>query len=112
MWVAIKQFFSSPVFEGDEEKTRSAQLLNTLLCLVLAGVILFTISVLFTLQNEMEPLVLIIAIVLGIVIAVLFILLRQGFVLPVGIILALTMWIGFSIPMFTFAGIHDSEIKG
>ena len=112
MWAAIKRFFAPPVFEGNEDKTRSAQLLNTLLWLVFTGVVIFTASVLFTLQNEMEPLVLIIAIMLGIVTTFLFILLRRGYVLTVGIILALTLWVGFSIPMFNFAGIHDSAITG
>ncbi|MDF1513455.1 MAG: GAF domain-containing protein [Anaerolineae bacterium] len=112
MWAAIKRFFSPPVFEGDEDKTRSAQMLNTLLWLVLAGVLIFATSVAFTLQNEMEPLVILIAVVLGMVTVTLFILLRRGYVLPVGIILALTLWLGFTIPMFNFAGLHDTAITG
>lgn len=112
MWAAIKRFFAPPVFEGDEDKTRSAQLLNTLLWLVLIGVIIFAGSVFYALQNDMEPLVMTIAVILGIVTIVMFVLLRRGYVLPVGIILALTLWIGFSIPMFSFAGIHDSAITG
>ena len=112
MWAALKRFFAPPVFVGDEDKTRSAQLLNTLLILVFVGVTIFAVSVLLTLQNEMEPLVLAIAITLVVVTIVLYVLLRRGFVLAVGIMLALTLWVGFSIPMFSFAGIHDSAITG
>ena len=112
MWTVIKRIFASPVFNGDEDKTRSAQLLNGLLWLVLVGVIFFAGSVFFTLQNEMEPLVMTIAAILGIVTVVMFVLLRLGYVMSVGIILAFTLWVGFTIPMFNFAGIHDSAITG
>ena len=47
MWTQIRQLLSAPAFEGDEEKTRNARLLNTLLLLSLATNMSLAISVLF-----------------------------------------------------------------
>jgi len=41
MWARVREYFSPPIFEEDEDKTRAASFLNTILLIVITIVVLF-----------------------------------------------------------------------
>ena len=58
MMASIKQWFAPPIFEGDEEKTRRARLLNAILIVVL---IFMSLVILAELIDKRMPMGIIVA---------------------------------------------------
>jgi len=56
MWSRIRQFLAPPVFEGDDDKTRVARLLNTILLFILGVLLVTTVPVLVLPQTPLEGL--------------------------------------------------------
>ncbi len=56
MWIRIRQFLAPPVFAGDEDKTRVARLLNTILLFILAVLVAVTVPVLILPESPVEGL--------------------------------------------------------
>ena len=77
MWARFRKILSPPVFPGDEDKTRVADMLNTILLIVLLAVVAYTIPAFIntpSLQRILVELVLILTAV-G-----MLVLMRRGYV--------------------------------
>ena len=107
----IKKLFAPPIFEGDEQKTGAARLLNRLLLIALAGTGAFGGAMLL-LGEPLEGLVQAMIIILLVVILDLLLLVHRGRVRLTGTILSGTLWISFTIAMFAFGGMHDTALAG
>lgn len=106
-----KRLLAPPVFEGDEEKTQKANLLNTVLLIVLLGAAVFGVSLLLFGQL-IRPEVLIILLVMSLTSLGLLFSLRRGYVRFAAVTLSLVIWLAFAVPMFLFGGLHDSALTG
>ncbi|MFZ6029021.1 MAG: sensor histidine kinase [Chloroflexota bacterium] len=85
----IKKLLAPPVFQGDEEKTRLARLLNVILIIVMLLVMLFSVPALvITPQIGRVAIEFLLA---ALAVGMLF-LLRRGYVRPAGFLLSLTIW--------------------
>ena len=87
----IKQFLTAPVFEGDEDKTRTASLLNGILLVLLAAVLIGGIASLFTYANRV-PVVLVTGIGVLLGLGVLW-LVRRGRVQLASALLSSVLWV-------------------
>ncbi len=56
MWLRIRSFLAPQIFEGDEDKTRLAGLLNTILLFILVVLVVVTIPVLILSRSPLEGL--------------------------------------------------------
>lgn len=104
MVTRIRQFLAAPVFE-DENKTRIASLLNTILLTVLTTTVMFGILSLIVYPNP----VLLLA-VLGIEVLVVLgglLLMRQGRVQPASMLLSSALWV-----IVTFLTIATGGVRG
>lgn len=104
MVTRIRQFLAAPVFE-DEDKTRIASLLNTILLTVLTTTVMFGIFSLIVYPNP----VLLLA-VLGIEVLVVLgglLLMRQGRVQPASMLLSSALWV-----IVTFLTIATGGVRG
>ena len=92
MFERIKKLFIPPTFENDEEKTRSAALLNTILWWLLG--VLISINLLISIVNLLSgqaPPDLFISLIAGAIFAGMLVLVHQGFVRGISYLLALTI---------------------
>lgn len=108
MWARIRRYLSPPVFPADEEKTRVAGLLNTILLIVLLMVILFAIPAVlirFSLERILLELILMSSVV-G-----LFILMRRGRVRLAGTLLSSALLILVSIGTYISGGLRGSILS-
>jgi GAF domain-containing protein len=111
MLTRIRQWLALPTFEGDEEKTDAATVLNTLSLIVFVGVALFAVAnIVFGLA--MSPLVMSIIAALLVVCIASFVLLRLGYVRFVGVVLSAVLWAGFTLPAIDAGGMHDTAVAG
>jgi PAS domain S-box-containing protein len=99
----IRQFFAAPVFEGDEDKTRVAGLLNTILLAYSAMIVMMGIVVLSTIPNRGLGLV-IMGILILVDLGVLF-LMRSGRVQLANGLLSLALGVFFILLTFGFGGV-------
>ena len=111
MLARIRQWFAPPVFEGDRDKSSTAVLLNTILWIALVGMVLLAGSMIVT-GLSMAPVVTVIVGAVILLSLVLLVLLRLGFVRPAAMILTIAMWVGFTVPMVSLGGIHDTAVTG
>ena len=111
MWDQIRKFLLPPVFEGDEEKTNRARLLNSLLIVIILTATLFPFLSLLA-GASIEPVVGVLVIILIVTSIVLAVFMRLGFVQLSGILLGLVWWAAFTFGIYNFGGIHDTAITG
>ncbi|MGD8818934.1 MAG: GAF domain-containing protein [Anaerolineae bacterium] len=107
----LKKLFAPPVFDGDDQKTAAARLLNTLLLILLFGTVAFGASMLILgerLDITEQGLILI----LVVVILDLLLLMRRGRVGLSGTVLAGALWLSFTVAMFSFGGMHNPVLAG
>jgi len=107
----LRKFLLPPAFEGDEEKTNRARLLNSLLLVIILTATLFPIISLLA-GAPIEPIVGVIVVILIVTSIVLAVFMRFGFVQLSGIILGLVWWAAFTFGIYSFGGIHDTAITG
>ena len=108
MWARFRKFLSPPVFPADEEKTRVAGMLNTILLIVLLMVVAFTLptfTITPSLQRILVELVLILATV-GV-----FILMRRGYVRSASVILVSVLLVVVSIGTYMSGGLRGSILS-
>jgi GAF domain-containing protein len=115
MWTSIRRFFAPPVFEGDEEKTRKARYLNTIL---LAAIILLTIFLPLVIGSDFQsmqtwfgPSTAVVTFLLAVMIA-LFVWIRFGFISQASFILVTLTWLALTIQDYSAAGIRDTIYLG
>jgi len=111
MWTRIKRLLLPPVFEGDEEKTNRARLINSLLIIIMITAIMFP-AVSLLAGAPIEQIVGILVAILVITAVVLMILIRVGLIQPVAIILGIVWWMLFTFGIYSFGGLHDTAITG
>jgi putative methionine-R-sulfoxide reductase with GAF domain len=96
---SIRRFFTAPVFEGDQEKTRSARLLYQIIRVIWAlPILLVTIGTLSGRPEVIPP-----AIVLAIILSAMTIVIRKGWVR-----LASTIMTGMTILLFGYADFQNA----
>ena len=105
----IGQLLGAPAFEGDEEKTRVARLLNTVLWVFFLVMLAFGISTLIF-PNPREALSFV-----GIVLAVdliALLLMRRGHVRMASIVFLSTVWLLLTLVALAFGGIDGTAVFG
>ena len=109
MWIRIRRLFDPPVFEGDEEKTGTARLINSIIWLNLAMWVLALISVLFLPQPGLGILIILSLMIVGIggIVA-----LRLGYVQLVARAFVSFLWISVSILVAISGGIVNPQTMG
>lgn len=108
-WDRIKAFLAPPVFEGDEDKTRTARLLNLILWANLAIWVL-SLPAVFLAENPLAVIP-----ILGFMILLGFgvlALLRLGHVQLAGGLLSLMLWSSVTGLLFVSGGVQSSMILG
>jgi signal transduction histidine kinase len=108
MLARLRTFFVAPVFEGDEEKTRVARLLNIILITVMALVMVFSVPALL-LTPEFGRVA--IELVLAVWALFMLVLLRRGAVRPAGFLLSLTLWVVVSYGTYEAGGFRGSTMS-
>lgn len=104
MWNRIKQFLASPIFAGDEDKTRTAALLNPLILSLFVVLILAAVATVFVFVQKLGG-----SIVVGLLFLVLLaskFLLQRGQVRPAGVVFVAGVWLPVSAVMVLAAGHH------
>lgn len=110
MRAGIGRLLSPPVFEGDEQRTRTAALLNTIVLSLTLGAVVALVATL--LAGQREPIILSVLGVAAAVFAGLVVVLRLGYARLVGLLVPLVLWVGFSIALVAFDGIRDTAVVG
>jgi GAF domain-containing protein len=111
VWLWIRKIFAPPVFEGDEEKTRNAALLNILLWVVLWAIIGVSIPQILdryaTLGAKIATAVMIYAVFVP-ALAVLIWMSHRGRVRQAGRLLATLCWAVTTVTIVIFGGIRST----
>jgi len=102
----IRGLLASPVFEGDEEKTRTASVLNTLLMSGLLLLAVAVVSVPFLIVQQVEAVMLMAIVFLLMVISKA--LMHRGQVRPAGMLYVSGMWALFAGFVFISGGVLSS----
>jgi GAF domain-containing protein len=111
VWTGIKRFFAPPVFEGDEEKTRNAALLNTLLWVVLGAIIAVSIPQILDRDATPEAKIMTAVMIYAVFVPALLGLIwmsRRGRVRQAGGLLATLIWMVTTIAIIIFGGIRST----
>jgi signal transduction histidine kinase len=108
MWARMRNFLSPPDFPGDDEKTRVASMLNTILLIVLLMVVVFSIP---TYIASPIPRRIFIELFLMLTAMVLLILMRRGQVQLSSILLSATLWIVVSIGTYLSGGVRGTILS-
>jgi GAF domain-containing protein len=115
MWASIRRYISPPVFEGDEEKTRKARYINTIL---LAAIILLAIFLPLVILSDFEtaegwlgPSTAVVSFLLLTMLA-LFVWIRFGFITQASFILVTLTWLALTAQDLSAAGIRDTIYLG
>jgi len=110
MLTNIRRWIAAPVFEGDDEKSRSASLLNIILWILISS------ASIYGLFSPIEPAVLFrrALIILPLIVALLV--LKQtvnwGYVRPTGMLIVGLLWLTFTISMFYGADYNNPAYMG
>jgi GAF domain-containing protein/heme/copper-type cytochrome/quinol oxidase subunit 4 len=110
VWTWIKKLFAPPVFEDDEEKTRNAALLNTLLWVVLFAIVVvspFQIMDSNALETRIATAVMIYAVFVPALLGLLW-MLHLGRVRQAGGLLATLVWAVTTVTIIIFGGIRST----
>ena len=109
---AFRKLLAPPIFPEDEDKTRSAAILNTIGWSIIA--ILVTLLVIRIIQGQDINLVEVNLILTAITIAIAFILYssRKGYVKTASLLLVATVWTGLSYLTWVADGIRDVAFFG
>ena len=100
----FRQLLASPVFEGDDDKTRVAGLINTIAVSALAIDIIVIIILPIAQPGQSQPLYIVaiaVTLLLGILIAI-----RKGWVRPAGNFLTYGFWLLTTFAAVTSGGAH------
>ena len=106
----FRQCFSPPVFDGDEDKTRVAALLNVLLWLFIVAAALY--GLLAPIEPEMRYRRAIIIVPFVIAMLVLIQLVRWGHIRLAGNLVVFLVWLTFTVAMLFGADYHNPAFMG
>lgn len=105
MFTWLRKLFTAPVFEGDEEKTRVARLLNTILIFVMSLIMLFSVPAWFS-APEVGRIA--IELFLGAWSIFILVLLHRGFVHRAGFLFSMTLWLAVTYGTYEAGGFYGS----
>jgi GAF domain-containing protein len=108
-WSWIKKLFAPPVFEGDDEKTRNAALLNILLWTMLAGILIVFPFLAFA-STSFAALVWTVVLVAAFALPIIGLMrmARRGHVQRAGVLVALLLWLITTAGVVVFGGIRST----
>ena len=101
----LRKILAPPVFEGDEEKTRVARLLNIILLFVMVLVMLFSVPAWFT-TPEVGRIA--IELFLALWAIIMLVMLHRGFVRRSGFLLSFTLWAAVTVGTYEAGGFSGS----
>lgn len=109
---AFREFFASPVFSEDEDKTRSAAILNIMGWSTMFVVL--TLLIIRIVQGRDVNLVEVnlVLILILVAIALMLFLSRQGYIRTAGLLFVTTVWMGLSYLTWIADGIRDVAFFG
>jgi len=110
MFARIRQWFSHPVFEGDDDKTRIAALLNIILWVFIIAATLY--GVLAPIQPEMIYRRVIIIAPFVLALFVLKQMVNWGYIRLTGNLVVFFLWLMFTAAMFFGANYHNPAFMG
>ena len=108
MWARIREYLSPPIFQGDEDKTRAASFLNTILLIVILIVVLYA-SLTFILTLNLGRITIELFLIL-VSLSTLF-LMRRGYVSLASIIFSSALLIIVSIGIYLSGGFGGSTMS-
>ncbi|MBN1454531.1 MAG: HAMP domain-containing histidine kinase [Anaerolineales bacterium] len=108
IWARIRKALSSPVFPGDEEKTRLAGMLNTILWIVLLMVLAFVLPA-FIIAPVLQRIL--VGFVLVLVVVGMQVLMRRGHVRLAAIILSFVLFVVVSAGTYLLGGFRGSNLS-
>jgi len=108
IWARTRKALSPPVFPGDEEKTRVAGMLNTILWIVLLMVVAFMIPA-FIIAPEFHRIM--VGFVLVLVAVGMQVTMRRGHVRSAAVVLSLVLFVVISIGTYLSGGFRGSTLS-
>jgi GAF domain-containing protein len=115
MWASIRKNLSSPVYPGDEEKSRKARYLNSILLISISLLTVFLPIIAgsdyISTQTLFGPSTAVITFLLAVMVG-LFVLMRFGFINQASIILVVLTWLALTVQDYSAAGIRDTIYMG
>ncbi len=109
---ALRQILAPPVFPEDQDKTRSAAIVNAIGWITMFILVAVLLTRIIQSRDLYLPGVNLVLIVVGIVIALMLYLNRKGYVRIASVILVSTVWIGLSYIAWIADGIRDVTFFG
>jgi signal transduction histidine kinase len=106
----IRRILAAPVFENDEEKTRVASLLNAVLLILLVTTVGGTAAVIAVEPPSEWAFSLVFGVIMTAIVLGLQFFLRRGHVQVIGGLLALAVWAGITLILYTSGGIGNITI--
>jgi signal transduction histidine kinase len=110
MLISIRLWLSPPVFEGDEDKTRIAALLNSILWIFIAAASLYGIFA--PIEPELRSRRALIIIPFVLVMLFLKQLVNWGYIRIMGNVIVFSLWAIFTVAMFFGADYHNPAFMG
>lgn len=107
----IRQFVAAPSFEGDEDRTRVASLLNTMLLTIFAATVVGS-AVMVLVEPAESGFNLIFGAIMAAVVLALWSLMRRGYVQAVGALLSSALWAGITFLGYNGGGVRDPSLTG
>jgi GAF domain-containing protein len=115
MWASIRKNLSSPVYPGNEDKSRKARYLNSILlvsiCLLAVFLPFIAGSDFISSQTLFGPSTAVITFLLAVMVG-LFVLMRFGFINQASMILVVLTWLALTVQDYSAAGIRDTIYMG
>jgi signal transduction histidine kinase len=108
MWAHIRKYLSPPIFQGDEEKTRTASFLNTILLIVLLMVVVFASLTFFLTLNFGRVIIELFLVLLSLS---MLLLMRRGHVRLASVIFSSALLVIVSIGTFLSGGFRGSTMS-
>lgn len=109
---AVREFFAPPIFPDDEDKTRSAAIVNTIGSSAIATLLILLVLRIFQGSDVNLLEVNLILITTTITIALVLYISRKGFVKTASLLLVGTIWLGLSYLTWIADGIRDVAFFG
>lgn len=106
--VRLRKGLSPPVFDDDEEKTRIARLLNTILIFVMGLIMLFSVPAWFS-TPEIGRIA--VELFLAFWAVIMLVMLRRGYVRQAGFLLSFTLWTAVTYGTYEAGGFYGSTLS-
>ena len=110
MLTNIRRWLAPPVFEGDEEKSRVATLLNIILWTFIVGALAYGFFAPIEPENRLVRAGIIVTFIL--VLVILKQMVNWGYVRSIGVLIVLSLWILFTVAMFFGADYNNPAYMG